>query len=269
MVVKGPMFQRTCPRWTEGQVYKNKGDWDKGQTYLELNKREKAMMSLVNKNFKNVVVLINAANTMELGWLNDYSHVKGAVWMGGPGMKGFSSLGKILKGEINPSGRTADTYAYDLKKNPSYNNFGNFMYSNAQAAYVRYTENIYVGYKWYETRYLNNEKAYKKAVQYAFGYGLSYTKFSQKMGDLRTDSTTGKISFDVTVKNTGKRAGKDVVQIYYTAPYYNGEIEKAATNLLDFAKTKSLKAGESQKLHFALTVKTWLHTMKQMVVPMS
>lgn len=233
-----------------GQTYKNKGDWDKDQSYLELNKREKAMVSLVNKNFKNVVVLINAANTMELGWLKDYSHIKAAVWMGGPGMKGFSSLGKILKGEINPSGRTADTYAYDLKKNPSYNNFGSFMYSNAKAAYVHYAENIYVGYKWYETRYLNNEKAYKKAVQYAFGYGLSYTSFSQKMSALRTDSTTGKISFDVTVKNTGKRSGKDVVQIYYTAPYYNGGIEKAATNLLDFAKTKSLKPGESQKLHF-------------------
>lgn len=239
-----------------GQSYKNKGDWSKGQSYLELNKREKTMVSMVNKNFKNVIVLINAANTMELGWLNQYSHIKAALWMGAPSIKGFSNLGKILKGQVNPSGRTTDTYAYSLKSNPSYNNYGNFTYANVtsydrnKAAYAHYTENIYVGYKWYETRYLNNEKAYKKAVQYAFGYGLSYTNFSQKMSYLRTDSTTGKISFDVTVKNTGKRAGKDVVQIYYTAPYYNGEIEKAATNLLDFAKTKNLKPGESQKIHF-------------------
>ncbi|MBP2056942.1 beta-glucosidase [Lactobacillus colini] len=230
----------------------NKGDFKKGQSYLELSQTEKNMLQMVNKNFKNVIVLINSSNPMELGFLNQYSHIKSALLMSGPGMTGFSALGKVLNGEVNPSGRTPDTYVYDLKKNPSYNNFGDFRYRNVKdATFVNYVEGIYVGYKYYETRYLNNESGYKKAVLYPFGYGLSYTKFSQRMSNLKRNFKSGKFSFDVTVRNTGKRAGKDVVQAYFTAPYKNGGIEKSATNLLDFAKTKNLKPGESQTIHFS------------------
>lgn len=188
---------------------------------------------------------------MELGFLNQYKNIKGALWMSGPGQKGFSALGKILKGTVNPSGRTVDTYARDLNKTPTYNNVGDFQYTNASYKYVNYVENIYVGYKFYETYYQNNNAAYDQAVQYPFGYGLSYTKFSQSMGDIK-QSVNGKIHFNVTVKNTGKVAGKDVVQTYYTAPYTNGGTEKASTNLIDFAKTKNLKPGESQTIPFTL-----------------
>lgn len=237
----------------KGMSYKgNKGDFKNGDTYLQLSKTERNMLSMVNKNFKNVIVLINSSNPMELGFLNQYNHIKSALLMSAPGMTGFSALGKILKGEVNPSGRTPDTYVYDLKKTPTFNNFGDFKYTNEKGtSFVNYVENIYVGYKYYETKYLNNNKGYNKAVQFPFGYGLSYTKFSQRMSNLNTNFKTGKISFDVTVKNTGKRAGKDVVQAYYTAPYKNGGIEKSATNLLDFGKTKNLKPGENQTLHFS------------------
>lgn len=229
----------------------NKGDFKKGDNYLQLSKSERDMLSLVNSNFKNVIVLINASNPMELGFLNQYKNIKGALWMSGPGQKGFSALGKILKGTVNPSGRTVDTYVRDLNKTPTYNNVGDFQYTNAPYKYVNYVENIYVGYKFYETYYQNNNAAYDQAVQYPFGYGLSYTKFSQSMGDIK-QSVNGKIHFNVTVKNTGKVAGKDVVQTYYTAPYTNGGTEKASTNLIDFAKTKNLKPGESQTIPFTL-----------------
>ncbi|WP_034538445.1 beta-glucosidase [Lactobacillus psittaci] len=228
----------------------HKDDWKGGKNYLELTTTERGMLDVVNKKFKNVVVLINSSNAMELGFLKEYSHIKAALWMAGTGTKGFSALGKILKGEVNPSGRTSDTYVYDLKKTPTYNNWGAFEYTDKSAAFNHYVENIYVGYKYWETKYTNDNSGYEKAVQFPFGYGLSYTKFEQKMSNL-SKGKNGNFSFDVTVKNTGKRAGKDVVEAYFTAPYTNGGIEKSATNLLDFAKTKNLKPGQSQKLHFS------------------
>ncbi|GFZ27093.1 beta-glucosidase [Lactobacillus corticis] len=228
-----------------------KDDFNKGQSYLEIDNPEKEMLKLVNQNFKNVIVVVNSANSMELGWLKNYSHIKAALWMAGTGAQGFEALGKILKGEINPSGRTTDTYVYNLKNTPTYNNFGSYYYSGQEAAYVHETENIFVGYKYWETRYLNNQKGYRQHVQYPFGYGLSYTTFKQSMSKLNVNKSSGEISFNVTVKNTGRRSGKDVVQVYYTAPYYNGGIEKSATNLLDFAKTKNLKPGESQTIKFS------------------
>ncbi|MFK5676810.1 MULTISPECIES: glycoside hydrolase family 3 C-terminal domain-containing protein [unclassified Ligilactobacillus] len=228
----------------------NKGDFKKGDTYLQLSQTEKNMLAMVNRNFKNVVVVVNSANPMELGFLNQYDHIKGAVQVAGPGAHGFTALGKVLSGKVDPSGRTVDTYVYDLKKTPTFNNFGDFHFANdPKLSYVRYVENIYDGYKFYETYYLNNQDGYKKAVQYPFGYGLSYTKFNQQMSNLKTDDK-GNVSFTVTVKNTGKVSGRDVVQVYYTAPYTNGGIEKAATNLLNFAKTKNLKPGESQTIRF-------------------
>ena len=235
----------------KGAVYHgNKGDFKKGQSYLELDQTEKDMLAKVNKNFKNVVVVINSANPMQLGFLNQYNHVKGAIWMAGPGQRGFNSLGKIMRGTTNPSGRLVDTYLYNDKDSPSNNNFGDFHYANdPKMTFANYTEGIYVGYKYFETRYGDNQGQYNKLVQYPFGYGLSYTNFEQKMSSLH-QGKNGQLSYSVTVRNTGKRAGKDVVQTYYTAPYTNGGIEKSSTNLLRFAKTKTLQPGQSQTIHF-------------------
>lgn len=248
----------------KGAVYHgNKGDFKKGQSYLQIDKSERQMLAKVNKNFKNVVVIVNSANPMQLGFLNDYNHVKGAIWMPGPGQQGFNALGNILRGKTDPSGRLVDTYLYNDKDSPSNNNFGNFQYANGKKAYnsgmwggsgmsfANYTEGIYVGYKYFETRYGDNNVQYNRIVQYPFGYGLSYTTFDEQMSNLR-QGRNGRISYTVTVRNTGRRAGKDVVQTYYTAPYQNGGIEKASTNLLRFAKTKNLKPGQSQRLHFTV-----------------
>lgn len=240
-------------------------DFDKGQHYLELDNTEKNVLDLVCNNFDNVIVVYNGANAMELGFLNEYKQIKGAIWCPGTGQSGFESLGKIIKGKVNPSGKTSDTFVSDLTKTPTYNNFGNFVYKNtkeftakytsftgktekATPNFVNYVEDIYVGYKYYETASDEGFIDYDKTVVYPFGYGLSYTSFDKKMSEIKSEN--GNISFDVTVTNTGKTAGKDVVEIYYNPPYTNGGIEKASANLIKFEKTKKLKPGESQTISF-------------------
>ncbi|MFA9462960.1 MAG: glycoside hydrolase family 3 C-terminal domain-containing protein [Velocimicrobium sp.] len=230
----------------------NEGDFEEGQTYLELSKTETDMVNLVTKTFDNVCVVINSANPMELAWVDAYDSIKSVLWMAGPGETGFNALGKILSGETNPSGKLVDTYVYDLKDTPSFHNIGAFTYDNEEGyTFVNYVEGIYVGYRFYETYYLNKEEEYQNAVQYPFGYGLSYTSFEQTMGELNTD-TDGIISFDVTVTNTGDIAGKDVVEVYYTAPYTEGGIEKSAVDLVEFEKTDEINPGESQTLTIAI-----------------
>ena len=241
-----------------------------GEHYLELNQNERDMVAMVEENFENVVVIINSSNAMELGFIDD-SSVDAALWIGGPGCEGCNSLGQILTGKVNPSGRLTDTYAYDLTCNPSYYNFGQFLFENTDNkyslifenpsvfngenyAYADYAEGIYVGYRYYETRWIDNETnecdetAYKANVQYPFGYGLSYTEFEQKITDFTDDGDT--ITLEVTVTNVGDTAGKDAVQIYYTAPYYPGGIEKSFVNLEDFGKTQILNPGESETISF-------------------
>lgn len=243
-----------------------------GEHYLELNKNERDMLAMVEDNFEHIIVVINSSNAMELGFVED-SAIDAALWIGGPGCEGCDSLGEILAGDVNPSGRLADTYAYDLTSNPSYYNFGQFLYENTENkyslifenpsvfngehyAYADYAEGIYVGYRYYETRWIDNETnecdeaAYRQAVQYPFGYGLSYTQFEQKISDFSDDGTT--VTVDVTVTNTGDVAGKDVVQLYYTPPYYAGGIEKAFVNLADYEKTELLGPGESQTVTISL-----------------
>lgn len=228
----------------------NAGDFEAGQHYLELTKSEKDMIELVTANFSDVVVLYNGSNAMELGWVNDYDSIKSVLWLAGPGQEGFNALGKVMSGQLSPSGRTVDTFIRDLTTTPVWNNFGDFAYTNPEGYhFVNYVEGIYVGYHFYETFYLNNEEGYNNAVLYPFGYGLSYTSFEQTMSDLTTDAE-GNVSFDVTVTNTGNVAGRDVVQTYYTAPYTEGGIEKSHVELLDFAKTDELAAGESQTISF-------------------
>lgn len=209
----------------------------------------------VCKEFKNVIVVVNSSNAMELGWLDQYDSIKAAVLCGAPGELGFDSLGKILSGEVNPSGHLADTYVYDLLATPTANNFGGFAYDNYaevtgsqdnRAMFVNYCEGIYVGYKFYETAAAEGLIDYDKVVQYPFGYGLSYTTFDSSIAAVEDDGE--KITLDVAVKNTGDTAGKYVAEIFYEPPYYNGGIEKAAANLVQYAKTEILQPGEAQTL---------------------
>ena len=256
-----PTDMSTVKYITDEPGMAHEGDFVAGQTYLELSKTERDLVDLVTSNFDNVIVLYNGANAFELGWVDEYENIRGVVTVAGPGQDGFGSLGRVLSGEVNPSGRLADTYVYDLTKTYNFNNIGSFLYDNTQefadkdtdlynlVSFVNYTEGIYVGYKFYETAAVEGLIDYDTTVQYPFGYGLSYTTFEQKMSDLKV-SADGSVSFDVTVTNTGSVAGKDVVEVYFTPPYTNGGIEKAEVNLLDFGKTGLLDPGASETLTF-------------------
>ncbi len=242
-------------------------DWDKGDHFLQLSNREEELIDLVTSNFDNVIVVYNGANAFEMDWVKNYPQIKGVLLCPGTGQSGFEGFGRVVAGEVNPSGRTADTYAADLTASPWWNNFGDFKYTNATeldsdssffdpagatASFVNYAEGIYVGYKFYETAADEGLIDYDKEVVYPFGYGLSYTTFTQKMSDITSDGSS--LKFSVTVTNTGSAAGKDVVEIYNDPPYTNGGIEKASANLLDFAKTSELAPGESETIDFTIPV---------------
>ena len=238
-------------------------DWDAGDHYLQLSNREEEMLQMVCDNFDKVIVLINTNNAMELGFLEEYG-VDAAVYTPCPGQNGFDAVGLVLAGEVNPSGKTVDTFLYDLFNTPIANNFGQFMYDNMDEftvtsvdfgsgeekpgvpTFVNYVEGIYVGYKFYETAAAEGLIDYDSTVVYPFGYGLSYTTFEQTMSDITVDGDT--ISFDVTVTNTGSVAGKNVVEVFYNPPYTNGGIEKSTANLVAFDKTDVLEPGASQTL---------------------
>ena len=223
-------------------------------TFLELTEHEKAMFDALEAHNFNVIVLFNTTNNMEMGFLEEYDCVKAALYVGLPGQSGALAIPRILCGDVNPSGRTADTLAYDYQtNNPTYIN-GRYVDNS-----MVYQEGIYVGYKWYETADeegffadVSNDygTGYDAVVQYPFGYGLSYTTFeweaSASWGDTESMSATGEYTVEVTVHNTGDTAGKDVVQLYYTPPYTQGGIEMASVNLLAFAKTDLIQPGESQ-----------------------
>ncbi len=237
-------------------------DFEAGEHYLQLSKTEKDMLDLVCENFDKVVLVYNGANPMELGFVEDYSQIKSAIWCAGTGQSGFEAFGEIVAGEINPSGKTVDTFVKDLTETPTWNNFGNFVYDNVDEyqyvstnrhtgnvdtnlpTFVNYVEGIYVGYRFYETAADEGLIDYDQTVLYPFGYGLSYTSFTQEMGELSEQD--GTISFDVTVTNTGEVSGKDVVEVYYNPPYTNGGIEKASANLIAFDKTDLLAPGASE-----------------------
>lgn len=241
-------------------------DFEEGEHYLQLNKTERNMLEMVCSNFDNVVVVYNGANAMELGFVNEYPQIKGALWCPGTGQAGFSAFGEILNGSINPSGKTIDTFVKDLTTTPTWNNFGVFDYDNmdefkvpasqfspeAVPSFVNYVEGIYVGYRFYETAAKEGLINYDDVVLYPFGYGLSYTSFEQKMGAIKEKD--GSITFDVTVTNTGSVAGKDVIEVYYNPPYKNGGIEKATANLIAFDKTNILQPGESETVSISIAV---------------
>ncbi len=272
--------------------YTNNGDYDDfepGMHYLQLSVTEHNMIDKVCQNFDKVIVIVNANNAMELGWTNDYEQIKAVLLAPGGGVSGFAAIGEILNGSVNPSGHTADTYVKDLLNTPYANNIGHFRYNNTQdieeankdassyqgiVSFVNYTEGIYVGYKFYETAYVESEAAkaakladeettdeaapaswiegfnYDDYVLYPFGYGLSYTTFEQKIENFKADGDD--VTFDVKVTNTGKVAGKSVVEVYFTPPYVNGGIEKAAVNLADYGKTGTLEPNASETISFKI-----------------
>ncbi|KFI91901.1 glycosyl hydrolase family 3, N-terminal domain protein [Bifidobacterium saguini DSM 23967] len=248
----------------EGVVYNNNSkdyeDFQQGESILQLSQTEKNMLDLVSKNFDHVTLVYNGSNPLQFDFLANYPQIKSVLWCPPAGQTGFNALGDILAGKVNPSGKTSDTFLKNVRSTPTLNNIGNFPYDNvddlsvkvnfvgseytSSPTFVNYVEGIYVGYKFYETAADEGLINYDDTVAFPFGYGLSYTDFEQKMGDVSYKN--GKVSFDVTVTNTGDKAGKDVVEAYYNPPYTNGGIEKSSVNLVAFEKTKELKPGESE-----------------------
>ncbi|MCD8086495.1 MAG: glycoside hydrolase family 3 C-terminal domain-containing protein [Clostridiales bacterium] len=231
---------------------------DAGKHYLELQQVEIDVLNMVKENFDTVIVLVNSTNAMELGWLEE-DGIDAALWIGCLGSTGANAVGEVLAGIVNPSGRTSDTFAYEVESAPSYYSLGDYDYTNVEWTntnpigastdpdnyhYVDYIEGIYVGYRYYETAAADGFIDYDTTVQYPFGYGLSYTTFDQEITSFTDDGTT--ITMEVTVTNTGDVAGKDVVQVYYTAPYTLGGIEKSEVVLADFDKTETLEPSESE-----------------------
>lgn len=231
--------------------------------YLELDQNEIDLLTAVTDGtFKRVVVVFNTPSSFEATFRKDSAYaafadkIDAAVWIGFTGSNGITALGEILNGDVNPSGRLVDTWAADFTKNPSFVNFGTGCLPDTTDKYdggmyysVDYEEGIYVGYRYYETRgEIDGENWYNANVVYPFGYGLSYTTFDWTVGDASASEielgTT--ITVPVTVKNTGSVAGKEVVQLYASAPYTLGGIEKAHKVLVGFAKTKLLQPGESE-----------------------
>jgi beta-glucosidase len=245
--------------------------------YLQLDANETQLISEVAGLFDKVVIVINSSAPIEMGFLDDASHyayhsnIDAALWIGAPGDTGIMALGRILRGTVNPSGRTVDTFARNYKADPTWQNFGNYLSGNGQMytnvadrisnfayAFVDYEEGIYVGYRYYETRgFTDGEAWYDNHVVYPFGYGLSYTTFSQEITNKNalngSNITKGnKITVNVRVTNTGSVAGKEVVQIYVTAPYTTGQIEKSHVVLAGFAKTNTLNPGQQTTVSVTL-----------------
>lgn len=257
---------------------------DAGKHYLQFQQTELDLLEYAKTNFEHVIVLINSSNAMQLGEL-EADGIDAVLWIGGPGSTGIQAVADIIAGDVNPSGKLTDTYAYDLSTAPSYYGATAGAYANADAfaestkTYngVEYTfnntvdggvnydvEGIYVGYRWYETAdaegYWDNVSneygdGYEGVVQYPFGYGLSYTSFDWEVEKQEFGSTGEEITIDVKVTNVGDVAGKDVVELYYTAPYYEDRgIEKSSKVLGAFAKTSTLKPGESETVTLTMHV---------------
>lgn len=206
-------------------------------TDLRLSQNMLDLVELVAMNFDNVVIVVNSGNTMELGFLDEFDTINSALWVGTPGPYGPNALGRVLSGELNPSGRLVNTWVYDNTDHPSYINFGDFRYSDENLAFLNYEEGIFVGYRFFET-------FAEELVQFPFGFGLSYTEFEWDFLDY--DTTGENISLQVEVTNVGDKYGKDVVQVYFSAPWQQGGVEKAAIELAGFAKTGNLAPNESE-----------------------
>ena len=260
----------------------NIGAKEQNRTGLTITSSELKLLDFACKNFQKVIVVINSANAMELGFLQeddpnmsaegiytdpynptnkyDLSKIKAAIWAGCCGSQGGKALANILDGTVNPSGHLVDTYVRDLKKDPTWQNFGSYKYTNSadlnsyqeETFFVEYEEGIYVGYRYYETACyeasLGNYQGfdYDKEVVYPFGYGLSYTSFALEYeGTPNYDESSASYKFNVKITNTGAVSGKGVAQIYVNVPYIKGGVEKSHVVLGGFAKSKLLSPNES------------------------
>ena len=226
---------------------------------LQLKPNEKACIEMLETNFEKVIILLNVPTVIESKFLDD-NEIDSAVFMGHPGLTGTKGVAEVLCGKVNPSGHLVDTWPYDVKSAPSYQNFGNdttLTYKSGaakEAKFTNYIENIYVGYRYYSTRgMVDPDYVYEDEVQYSFGHGLSYTTFDKSIVESQIDTKNQKVSLTVAVKNTGAVAGKDVIQIYTHAPYVTGGAEKAWFSLTDFQKTNLIEPDETKNYRFEFT----------------
>ena len=254
------------------------GDWtdieeDKDKHYLEPDSVELGVIQYLNDNFDNVILVVNTNNAFELGWVKDYENITAVLWAPGAGGDTCRSIADVLSGNVNPSGHLVDTFAYDAFSSPAMQNMGDMMLvNNGQdvEAGVFYDEGIYVGYKYYETRYFDKmleqgnagDYDYSQVVQYPFGYGLSYTPFAWSDFTMSDMDDNGDIQIQVTVTNTGDVTGRDVVQVYLNAPYTEydrtNHIEKSSVSLVGFEKTGDLEPGASETLTITVNQKDFI-----------
>ena len=254
----------------------------RGVRMLSLHQEERETIQMAKEaGFKKIVVLLNTATTMEIGELSSLG-VDACLWIGYPGYTGFEGVAKVLKGEYDPSGRMVDTFSTNSLSAPAMRNFGSFNYSNVtergQNKYLVYAEGIYVGYKYYETRYAdlvlsrnhaNSTKGayaskgawnYADEITYPFGYGTSYVNFEEKVESITWDRQKHEVTAKVTVTNKGgdtyTGASKDVVELYASLPYTSGNAEKSAIQLIGYGKTKNLRKGEKDTV--TITVDDYL-----------
>lgn len=254
--------------------------------YLQLDDNELALIKLAKANFPKVIVVINSSNIMQIAELDapkdtEYG-VDAILWVGGVGDQGTKAAAEILTGAVNPSGHTVDIWPADFKADPTWTNAGDMTQnkdengermtswmtypdgSDTVYSSVEFREGIYFGYRYYETKADDMDAAaagtgeawYQEAVSYPFGHGLSYTTFEWELVGASEQTITApnqNIAVEVKVTNTGDVAGKEVVQLYATTPYYNGGIEKASAVLVGFAKTKLLQPGESDTVYVEFT----------------
>lgn len=302
-----PKVQYKVTETKKGKYDESAVKVDEMRSFLDISIEEENLLQYVTETYENVIVVVNNTNQMNLNFLETIEGVDACLVAGTSGIHAAAALPAILYGEENPSGRLTDTYAYDFATSSTFANAGaegEGMYTNGAGlypadgvttnpnvgdsplyegvSYVDYVEGIYVGYKWYETADaegywadIDNEygKGYAGVVQFPFGYGLSYTTFTQEIVEVQPShvdslenywSSSNKESlgtfekdteFSITVKvtNTGNVAGKEVVQLYYTAPYQKGGIEKSYVELCSFAKTNLLAPGESELVTISFT----------------
>ena len=232
-------------------------DEDMNLRDLQLKTNEIAAIDMLEENFEKVIILLNVPTVIEAEFLDD-SEIDAAVFMGHPGLTGTKAIAEILAGKVNPSGHLVDTWPYDVKSAPSYQNFGNdttLTYTSGAAnrqKFTNYIEGIYVGYRYYVTAAKEGYIDYDDEVQFSFGHGLSYTTFDKSIAEYKVDKDNQKVEVTVEVKNTGNVAGKDVIQLYTHAPYTPGGIEKSYYSLTAFQKTNIIEPGETKayKLEF-------------------
>lgn len=243
-------------------------NYQDGQHQLELSQEEKELIAHAEANFEKVIVVINSANVMEIGALRDDPQVDAILWLSYPGSMGNLALAQIISGQVNPSGHTVDTWVVDLTADPTFANTSPLKYTNVDKSnalgdsyVVEYEEGIYIGYRYYETVAADggtftvegqSGKSYDEAVAYPFGHGLSYTSFTQTLDSVKVKD--GMVNITVTVKNTGDAPGKDVIQVYYHAPYNPGGIEKSATVLAAYEKTELLQPGASAQYTLSYSI---------------